>query len=58
VRQFGEKLEFRVRAVDNVGNVQPWSPNAQAVTTIFSHPIAVVLPFNPPIIQSNALVTA
>lgn len=55
--QFGEKLKFRVRAVDNVGNVQPWSPNAQAVTTIFSHPIAVVLPFNPPIIQSSALVT-
>ena len=56
--QFGEKLEFRVRAVDNVGNVQPWSPNAQAVTTIFSHPVGVVLPFNPPIIQSNAPVTA
>ncbi len=55
--QFGDKLEFRVRAVDNVGNVQPWSPNAQAVTTVFSHPIAVVQPFNPPIIQSNAPIT-
>lgn len=55
--QFGDKLEFRVRAVDNVGNVQPWSPNAQAVTIIFSYPVGVVLPFNPPIIQSNAPVT-
>ncbi|HHW85141.1 MAG TPA: fibronectin type III domain-containing protein [Chloroflexi bacterium] len=55
--QFGDKLEFRVRAVDNVGNVQPWSPNAQAVTTIFSYSVALVLPFNPPIIQSNAPVT-
>lgn len=56
--QFSDKLEFRVRAVDNVGNVQPWSPNAQAVTRIFSHPVAAVLPFNPPIIQSTAPTTA
>ncbi len=55
--QFGDRLEFRVRAIDNVGNVQPWSPNAQAVTTVFSHPIAQIQPFTPPIIQSTAPIT-
>ena len=54
---FGDKLEFRVRATDNAGNVQAWSPNAQARTIIFNQPVAVVLPFNPSIIQSTAPVT-
>jgi hypothetical protein len=55
--QFGELLEFRVRAVDNVGNIQPWSSNAQAATLVFNHPVAVVLPFDPTVIQSTSPVT-
>lgn len=55
--QFGDRYEFRVQAVDNVGNVQPWSPNAQASTRIFDHPVAVVVPFNPALIQSTSPVT-
>ncbi len=55
--QFGDKLEFRVQAIDNVGNVQSWSPNAQATTTVFDQPIAVVQPFNPSLIQSTSPVT-
>ena len=55
--QFGELLEFRVRAVDNVGNIQAWSSGAQASTFVFDHPVAVVLPFNPTVIQSTSPVT-
>ena len=55
--QFLDRYEFRVQAVDNVGNAQAWSPTAQASTTIFDHPVARVLPFDPPIIQSNSPVT-
>lgn len=54
---FGDKYEFRVQAVDRVGNAQPWSANAQATTIIFNEPIAVILPFNPPIIKPTAPIT-
>ena len=54
---FGDKFEFRVQAVDNVGNIQPWSPTAQASTTVFDQPVAVVLPFNPFIIKPTSPVT-
>ncbi|MCL4828804.1 MAG: fibronectin type III domain-containing protein [Caldilinea sp.] len=49
--QQGDVFGFRVQAVDRVGNVQPWSPNAQATTTIFGFPIATMNPINPPIIK-------
>jgi hypothetical protein len=52
-----QKWGFRVQAVDNAGNTQPWPDNPQASTTIFANPIAVVLPFNPPILQATAPVT-
>ena len=55
--QTGDKLEFRVRAVDNAGNVQAWSPAAQAQTIVFDTPVAVVQPFNPPIIKATSPIT-
>jgi hypothetical protein len=48
---------FRVQAVDGAGNVQPWPANAQATTTVLVNPLAVVQPFNPPILQSTAPIT-
>ena len=48
---------FRVQAVDYAGNIQAWPANAQASTTVVVNPLARVLPFNPPIIQSTAPVT-
>ena len=51
------KYGFRVQAVDTAGNAQPWSSFAQAETTIFANPLAVVLTFNPAILQSTAAVT-
>ncbi|MFZ1768431.1 MAG: DNRLRE domain-containing protein [Caldilinea sp.] len=54
---FGDKFEFRVQAVDNAGNAQPWSPNAQAFTVIFDEPIAVVLRFNPSVIKPTSPIT-
>jgi hypothetical protein len=37
--------------------VQPWSASAQASTTVFANPIAVVQTFNPAILQSTAPIT-
>ncbi len=34
----GTTYGFRVRAIDNAGNVQPWSPTAQASTTVDTIP--------------------
>jgi hypothetical protein len=48
---------FRVQAVDRAGNVQAWPASAQASTTVLVNPLAVVQPFNPPILQSTAPVT-
>jgi hypothetical protein len=45
-----------VQAVDHAGNVQP-ACYAQTSTTVLVNPLARVLPFNPPIIQSTAPVT-
>jgi hypothetical protein len=55
--QTGDVLGFRVQAVDNVGNVQPWSSVAQATTTVFVQPIAIVQPFDPAIIKPTSPVT-
>lgn len=54
---FGDKFEFRVQAVDNAGNAQPWSPNAQAYTIVFDEPIASVLAFNPSVIKPTSPIT-
>ncbi len=48
---------FRVQAVDNAGNVQAWPASAQASTAVLLNPLAVVQPFNPPVLQSTAPVT-
>ncbi|MFO7631276.1 MAG: DNRLRE domain-containing protein [Caldilinea sp.] len=55
--QFRDLYKFRVQAIDNVGNAQAWSPNAQASTTVFDHPVARTLPFDPAIVQSTSPVT-
>lgn len=49
--QSGVHYEFRARAVDNVGNEQPWPAGPQASTTIWLEPIAYVNPFSSPIYQ-------
>jgi predicted phage tail protein len=44
----GETYGFRVRATDQAGNVQPWSPTAQSSTTAsFGPPTAQVNQFQP-----------
>jgi len=51
---YGQNLtiyEFRARAVDNVGNVQPWG-EAQAETVVFLEPIAAIYPFDPALFQN------
>ena len=49
--------EFRARARDEVGNVQPFSDEAQTETTVFTHADATVLPFEPLILKPTAAVT-
>lgn len=50
--QNGHTYEFRARGTDNVGNVQPWG-SAQAQTTVFFEPFAVVTPFPSPTTSSD-----
>jgi hypothetical protein len=52
--QSGVTYSFRARAMDKVGNVQPWPENAQASTTVTLEPISLVKPFNPPILKPTA----
>jgi hypothetical protein len=50
----GVTYGFRARAVDNVGNEQPWSDEAQATTTVSTgKPVASVNEFASPIIQET-----
>lgn len=50
----GQVYGFRARAVDRVGNVQPFPGGAQTQTTIsLGDPSANILPFNPPIVKQN-----
>jgi len=56
--QLGDEFEFRVQAVDNVGNTQPWSANAQASTIIFDQPIAAIFDFDPTVIKPTSPVTS
>jgi hypothetical protein len=39
--------QFRVRAVDVAGNVQPFGPNAQAETLVVLQPFSTMLPITP-----------
>jgi hypothetical protein len=55
--QNGVTYQFRARARDKVGNVQPFSDQAQAQTTVFLYPTATVLPFDPPILKPTAPIT-
>lgn len=48
---------FRVRATDNVGNVQDFPESPQAITTIRTYPVAQVTPFQPSILKPTAPVT-
>ena len=53
----GATYGFRARAVDRAGNVQPFSSNAQAQTTIsLGDPQAHIIPFNPAIALQNTFV--
>ncbi|MCB0046606.1 MAG: fibronectin type III domain-containing protein [Caldilineaceae bacterium] len=45
--------DFRVRATDNVGNVQGFPESPQAVTTVRTYSVAQVQPFVPPVIKSD-----
>ena len=56
--QNGVTYEFRARARDNVGNVQPYPDQAQAQTTVVTHPVATVEPFDPFILKPTAPVTS
>lgn len=49
----GKTYEFRARGVDNVGNEQAWG-DPQAETTVWTEPLADIVPFNPPIYQKKA----
>lgn len=50
----GALYEFRCRAVDNVENIQSWSNNAQAATTITGGaPVSRITPFWPSVVNSN-----
>ena len=50
----GQVYAFRARAVDRVGNIQTFSGNAQAQTTIsLGDPVAFITPFNPPVTMQN-----
>jgi hypothetical protein len=53
----GKTYEFRARARDVAGNVQSWSSNAQAQTTVDTlEPKAWIEPFSPPIVDAGSFV--
>jgi hypothetical protein len=53
----GTTYGFRARAVDNAGNVQDWSEEAQATTTVsIGEPAARVIPFPSPISKETTFV--
>jgi hypothetical protein len=53
----GVLYEFKARATDNVGNVQPWPDDAQASTIYVNHPVALVDRFDPVILEPTNPVT-
>lgn len=52
----GAFVEFRTRARDAAGNVQPF-PGPQAATTVVLEPVAVVLPFTPAVLNPSQPIT-
>jgi hypothetical protein len=50
--QNARTYEFRARGTDNVGNIQSWGP-AQANTTVFFEPVAIIEPFPSPTTSSD-----
>lgn len=48
--------ELRARATDNAGNIQPWS-GPQASTTIVGHPVAVMNPISPMLVNDPGATT-
>ncbi len=55
--QVGMRYGFRVRALDWVGNVEAFSPYAQAQTTISGgEPVAAIVPFSSPITRNKTFV--
>lgn len=55
--QAGARYGFRVRALDWVGNVEPFSPYAQAETTISGgDPTAMIVPFSSRVTQQAVFV--
>jgi hypothetical protein len=55
--QAGQRLGFRARATDNVGNIQTWSSAPQAETTVLDFPLAVLEPIVPAVIKPTSPVT-
>jgi hypothetical protein len=55
--QNGVTYQFRARAEDAVGNVQPYSDQAQSETTVFTHATATVQPFATTVLKPTAPVT-
>lgn len=55
--QSGDTFEFRVRATDQLGNVQSWPANAQTQTVVLLYPLVNLQPIAPPIITSQSPVT-
>jgi hypothetical protein len=55
--QSGDTFEFRVRATDQLGNVQSWPPNAQTQTVVLLYPLVNLQPIVPPIITLQSPVT-
>lgn len=55
--QNGVTYHFRARARDKVDNVQPFSDQPQAQTTVVTHPVATVLHFDPYILKPTAAIT-
>jgi hypothetical protein len=55
--QTGDFVEFRVRATDVAGNVQPFPEAAQASTTVALEPLSIVQPIEPPVMKPTDPVT-
>ncbi len=53
----GQRYEFRVHAVDNVNNSEPWPDTYQAFTVALDHPLAMLDPIQPGLIKPTAPVT-
>ena len=53
----GQSYGFRVRATDQVGNVQPWSQTPQAETIVLDFPVVVLESIKPEVVKPSLPVT-